>query len=575
METPATPTVSRIAVPTPSASQIPSPHYATTRRHSLYGTEDRVVIDPGSRVWKVGFSGEGRPREVFVTVGGKDGTSLWSSSSQGNKSNSEREEDQIILSHRLQDILRSIFFDSLLTDPRSRKVILVEHPMLQLAVKEALAQVMFENLQIPSISFAPSHVLAMMAAGRLTGLVLDCGYLESTVVPIYGSRPLYSAMRTSPLAGARLNTHLRSLLMLFGTYLGPMGVVGQNPKPSAVPEDALPESIIEDMKTRCCFVGSPILLSRSLPRLQGPSESAATEDLMSVDQSETSTDVDPGQPSSQSRTSDSSMTGPSTQIHAMKDLYVRHSTATDLNVKIPAPGMAPTGPGTTTFTRASLLVPGWIRERAAELLFEDGDVDEASVAEVILDSLLKVPVDLRKEFASSIVVAGGTCMLPGFIPRLQAELIRLLSPPLRNTLNVDDPAVTEASHPPSKLSPPIYDVYAPLRPLSPHIAILNNPDPPATQSTLARAHAGRAPAFAPAALQWIGASLAGAMKTGGEEITREKWDEALEDVFENTPSAPVPVSPGSAGSNPRKGFIIPDWTRIPLSQGAPSVHTPA
>lgn len=40
--------------------------------------------------------------------------------------------------------------------------------------------------------------------------------------------------------------------------------------------------------------------------------------------------------------------------------------------------------------RGTLVVPGWIRERAAEVLFEGGDVDESSVAEVILDSLLKV-----------------------------------------------------------------------------------------------------------------------------------------------------------------------------------------
>lgn len=42
-----------------------SPHYTTSlrSRHSLYGTEDRVVLDLGSRIWKVGFSGEPQPRE--------------------------------------------------------------------------------------------------------------------------------------------------------------------------------------------------------------------------------------------------------------------------------------------------------------------------------------------------------------------------------------------------------------------------------------------------------------------------------------------------------------------------------
>ena len=36
----------------------------------------------------------------------------------------------------------------LLTDPKSRKVILVEHPLLPLYIKDALAKVLFGNLQV-------------------------------------------------------------------------------------------------------------------------------------------------------------------------------------------------------------------------------------------------------------------------------------------------------------------------------------------------------------------------------------------------------------------------------------------
>lgn len=38
---------------------------ASRSRHSLYGTDDRVILDLGSKVWKVGFSGESAPRAVF------------------------------------------------------------------------------------------------------------------------------------------------------------------------------------------------------------------------------------------------------------------------------------------------------------------------------------------------------------------------------------------------------------------------------------------------------------------------------------------------------------------------------
>lgn len=37
---------------------------------------------------------------------------------------------------------------SLLTDPKSRKVIIIEHPLLPVYVKDILAKILFENLQV-------------------------------------------------------------------------------------------------------------------------------------------------------------------------------------------------------------------------------------------------------------------------------------------------------------------------------------------------------------------------------------------------------------------------------------------
>jgi actin-related protein 10 len=80
-----------------------SPHYQTTRRHSLYGTEDRIVIDPGSRVWKVGFSGEGRPRDVFF-VAPLLGL-------QRSPDPIQRDEEDRVLAARLQAHLRAVFHE--------------------------------------------------------------------------------------------------------------------------------------------------------------------------------------------------------------------------------------------------------------------------------------------------------------------------------------------------------------------------------------------------------------------------------------------------------------------------------
>ena len=96
--------------------------------------------------------------------------------------------------------LIKVYVRSLLTDPKSRKVILVEHPLLPLYIKDIFANVLFGNLQVclvvsylcsllethkvPSVSFASSHLLSLLCVGRITGLVIDCGHLESTALPV-------------------------------------------------------------------------------------------------------------------------------------------------------------------------------------------------------------------------------------------------------------------------------------------------------------------------------------------------------------------------------------------------------
>ncbi|KAG8690072.1 hypothetical protein FRC09_012152 [Ceratobasidium sp. 395] len=247
------------------------------------------------------------------------------------------------------------------------------------------------------------------------------------------------------------------------------------------------------------------------------------------------------------------------------DPMMAHSRATDLQIAVG------TGAG-----RGIVVVPGWMRERAAEVLFMGGDVDERSVAETVLDSLRKVPVDLRKELISSILVVGGTSMLPGFIPRLHAEVQALLSPPTSS-----DPETPPLSDPPSPSTPTIstlprpavppppprpslrqpYDPYVRLRQLRPQLAILNAP----AGVGIGHRNSGKAPAFAPSALAWIGGSLAGSLKIGGEEIMRERYDEAVASMAEEVV---VEIEGKTIGR--REGHFLPDWTKGVMAVGAPN-----
>jgi actin-related protein 10 len=209
---------------------------------------------------------------------------------------------------------------------------------------------------------------------------------------------MYPLLRTTPRAGSRLTIYLRSLILEFGTYHPPFaslaGSVNSAPRPTRVPPEILTDALIEDIKTSCCFVGSP--LDQAILHEPGTfDESPRREDRMDVDieaplSHGQSLHVNPpsGRRSgTQSGTQSGIQSGahtPSRVQDSWAAQYERQSNATDFLIPVTPP---PTVTGTG---RGNIRIPGWIRERAADYLFSGGDVDEPSVAEVILQTLLKV-----------------------------------------------------------------------------------------------------------------------------------------------------------------------------------------
>ena len=377
---------------------------------------------------------------------------------------------------------------------------------------------------------------------------------------------------------------------MFATYIPPLNTLsGAANIPAAsrsmrVPEEILTNAVMEDIKARCCFVGEMMEDAGASSIPVDVDDSSTEPEVPPSDSSAPGGDSgvnSPGTPPSSRLSSVTSPSGYSALTHALSstgsgphaghqvrggerhlqaisEMYGRSSSATDINLRVDPPAGQAAGTG-----RGTLRIPGWVRERSAEVLFDGGDVDESSVAEIILEALLRVPVDLRKTLAASILVVGGTPMLPGFIPRLQDELVRLLTKP--------PPKSTRQPSRPNRPSPPVHDPYAPLRPLAPYIAILNNPSPPSPLDPNVASNAGKAPAFTPAMLPWIGGSLAGSLKVGGMEVSRETWDEsaAEEEVVDEETQEVFTTIPAK-----RTAFHLPDWTRAPLPLGAPPAPRP-
>ncbi|TFK74128.1 hypothetical protein BDN72DRAFT_893351 [Pluteus cervinus] len=139
-----------------------------------------------------------------------------------------------------------------------------------------IARILLQNAVL-SVSFASSHLLSLLAVGKITALVLDIGHLESvsyhhsSQFSTHSSRssrysPLvcYSSTPRSTTRRCPFNSPSPSSPAISGTYLPPptsLSAVANIPAPSRssrVPREILTDTVIEEIKTCCCFVGETL-----------------------------------------------------------------------------------------------------------------------------------------------------------------------------------------------------------------------------------------------------------------------------------------------------------------------------
>lgn len=155
-----------------------------------------------------------------------------------------------------------------------------------------------------------------------------------------------------------IRRRLRDLIARFGSYKPAPTSSAPRARRSAVPPELLTDALLEDMKVRGVFVGDRLReFESSVPRL----DTGRGDDAMDVD------GPDPSVLSAR---------GHEALMLALRHRYEARATAKDVRVSVAGAG--------------TLLVPGWIRERVADVLFETGDEDEPSIVEAVLTAVLKV-----------------------------------------------------------------------------------------------------------------------------------------------------------------------------------------
>ena len=160
-----------------------------------------VVLDIGSAFTKVGYVGECTPRAIIRTPYNFDTI------------------DANSLYDILVEFVHKLYFETLLVNPKDRRVVLVESILAETRLKTELVKVLFQHFEVLSILFAPSHLMPIFGLGLQNGLVLDVGYNSASVIPIYQGVPILKAWQALPLGGQAVHLSLRQELNIRGKSL--------------------------------------------------------------------------------------------------------------------------------------------------------------------------------------------------------------------------------------------------------------------------------------------------------------------------------------------------------------------
>jgi len=229
----------------------------------MYGGDEvaAIVLDLGSHTCKAGYAGEDAPKAVFPSVVGSieqtgmadaikvEGDLESSSDAKMNvKLDSEKSKSKRklyvgsqALGYRRDfmevipalndgifadwDVVDSIwdhaFRERLLIDPKEHPILLAEPSSNSQQQRERTAELMFESHKVPALFLAKNAVLTSFASGRPTSLVVDCGGGSTTVAAVHDGYVLQKAVVSSPIGGEVLTDCLMRTLESKGILLRP------------------------------------------------------------------------------------------------------------------------------------------------------------------------------------------------------------------------------------------------------------------------------------------------------------------------------------------------------------------
>lgn len=194
--------------------------------------KETIVLDTGTGLCKIGFAGEDKPRNVFRTVVAAPKScptpGVIEEVLVANEALIPQLRYMIVYPIErgiirnwvhMEKIWHHAFYNELKVDPKEHPVLVTEVILNPKANRERMTQIMFEVFAVPALYVKTQVSLDLLALGKTSGLVVDCGAGVTQVVPICDGFPVIHAIYVFDVAGNEMDSFLCKDLVKLGVPL--------------------------------------------------------------------------------------------------------------------------------------------------------------------------------------------------------------------------------------------------------------------------------------------------------------------------------------------------------------------
>ncbi|ETO21826.1 hypothetical protein RFI_15382 [Reticulomyxa filosa] len=191
--------------------------------------EKAVVLDNGTNLLKIGFSGEssgprlvlpnivGRPKEAGISAGMGQKSLYIGDEAQTRRGilnlSYPMERGMITSWDDMENVWVHGLFSELGIEPENHPILLTDTALNPETNRLKMAEIMFEKFNFHSVYIATQAVLSLYGGGAHTGLVIDSGEGTTHCVPIYEGYAISHSIERLDIGGRDVTEHLMKTLM--------------------------------------------------------------------------------------------------------------------------------------------------------------------------------------------------------------------------------------------------------------------------------------------------------------------------------------------------------------------------